>query len=161
MSAKDILDAIGAKLVERTREAITNKQVTQFGAVNASGRLANSVRYEATETRLTVFANDYMYYLQFGRRAGKFPPKSAIEFWLDNKPSAAANFGWNEATESQKRGIVFVVSRAIAEKGTTISQQGGSDLLTDIFTPELVQEIKLMLLDFTRTQVRSILFSER
>jgi hypothetical protein len=161
MFAKDIFEAIGAKLVERTREAITNKQVTQFGSVNASGRLANSVRYEATETRLTVYANDYLYYVQFGRRNGKFPPRNAIEFWLDNKQSAAANFGWNEATDSQKRGIVFVISRAIAEKGTTIYQQGGSDLLTDIFTPELVQEIKLMLLNFAKTEVRSILFSER
>lgn len=56
---------------------------------SASGALINSIDYRLQETaqeiKLIIDANDYLKYVDEGRKPGKFPPIQAIEKWTKLK----------------------------------------------------------------------------
>ena len=151
-----LLNEVGAKIVADLKNDIRNKQVTKYGAVNASGRLEKSIDYKVEGTRLIVTGEDYIYYLEAGRRNGKRPPKQAIREWIESKPSAQANFGWNQLKEYQKNSIVYLIQRKIGQKGTTIFEQGGSDLVSAVINRDIIEFIQTKLLEgFNTETVRS------
>jgi len=136
-----ILDEVGRVVSDRLVNDIKTKRVTKYGAVNASGKLAESVRYDVTNNgeTLRVYAEDYIYYLVHGRKNGKRPPKQAIREWIDAKGISPDGIS--------KDSLAFLIARKIGEVGTTIYQQGGSDLVSDIITDELVVQVKQELND--------------
>lgn len=136
-----ILDEVGRVVSDRLVNDIKTKRVTKYGAVNASGKLAESVRYDVTNNgeTLRVYAEDYIYYLVHGRKNGKRPPKQAIREWIDAKGISPDGIS--------KDSLAFLIARKIGEVGTTIYQQGGSDLVSDIITDELVIQVKQELND--------------
>ena len=147
-----LLNEVGAKIVADLKNDIRNKQVTKYGAVNASGRLEKSIDYKVEGTRLIVTGEDYIYYLEAGRRNGKRPPKQAIREWIESKPSAQANFGWNQLKEYQKNSIVYLIQRKIGQKGTTIFEQGGSDLISAVINRDIIEFIQTKLLEGFNTE---------
>lgn len=136
ISTELILQSIGNTVVERLKNDIKNKPVTKYGAVNASGKLYDSIRYEVVNNgeTLRVYAEDYIDYLVYGRRNGKFPPRDAIRKWIDDKGL--------EPVGISKDSLAFLIARKIAREGTTIFQQGGSTLLSDIITDNLIRETR-------------------
>lgn len=136
VSTEIILNEIGLYVSERLKDDIKNKRITKYGSVNASGRLANSVRYEVTNLgeTLKVYAEDYIDYLVYGRSPGKFPPKEPILKWISDKGITPDGISVNS--------LAYLIQRKIAQKGTTIFEQGGSDLLSGILTDEYVVEMK-------------------
>jgi hypothetical protein len=68
------LDTIGKQAVERLKNNILNVTYNGIQPANNTGKLLSSVRYVATENRVTVFAEDYVYNVSEGRRPGKYPP---------------------------------------------------------------------------------------
>lgn len=147
-----LLNEVGAKIVADLKNDIRNKQVTKYGAVNASGRLEKSIDYKVEGMRLIVTGEDYIYYLEAGRRNGKRPPKQAIREWIESKPSAQANFGWNQLKEYQKNSIVYLIQRKIGQKGTTIFEQGGSDLVSAVINRDIIEFIQTKLLEGFNTE---------
>jgi len=141
LSTELILDEVGSVVSDRLVNDIKTKRVTKYGAVNASGKLAESVRYDVTNNgeTLRVYAEDYIYYLVHGRKNGKRPPKQAIREWIDAKGISPDGIS--------KDSLAFLIARKIGEVGTTIYQQGGSDLVSDIITDELVVQVKQELND--------------
>jgi hypothetical protein len=141
LSTELILDEVGSVVSDRLVNDIKTKRVTKYGAVNASGKLAESVRYDVTNNgeTLRVYAEDYIYYLVHGRKNGKRPPKQAIREWIDAKGISPDGIS--------KDSLAFLIARKIGEVGTTIYQQGGSDLVSDIITDELVIQVKQELQD--------------
>jgi len=141
LSTELILDEVGSVVSDRLVNDIKTKRVTKYGAVNASGKLAESVRYDVTNNgeTLRVYAEDYIYYLVHGRKNGKRPPKQAIREWIDAKGISPDGIS--------KDSLAFLIARKIGESGTTIYQQGGSDLVSDIITDELVIQVKQELND--------------
>lgn len=130
---QDILKYYGELIVTRLRNDILNKKVTKYGSVTASGQLAQSVRYEVDESGLRIYANDYIVYLQDGRRPGKFPPKQPILDWIDDKGI--------QFNDIKKESLAFLIQRKIANEGTTAFIQGGTDLVSGVLTPELIKQI--------------------
>jgi hypothetical protein len=141
LSTELILNEVGRVVSDRLVNDIKTKRVTKYGAVNASGKLAESVRYDVTNNgeTLRVYAEDYIYYLVHGRKNGKRPPKQAIREWIDAKGISPDGIS--------KDSLAFLIARKIGEVGTTIYQQGGSDLVSDIITDELVIQVKQELND--------------
>jgi hypothetical protein len=141
LSTELILNEIGQVVSDRLVNDIKTKRVTKYGAVNASGKLSESVRYDVTNNgeTLRVYAEDYIYYLVHGRKNGKRPPKQAIREWIDAKGISPDGIS--------KDSLAFLIARKIGEVGTTIYQQGGSDLVSDIITDELVIQVKQELND--------------
>lgn len=141
---KSILHNYGQLIVEQLQLAIRTKPVTKYGVVNSSGNLAKSVRYEVTDSKLIIYAADYIYQVNRGRAPGKFPPIDAIKDWIDNK-----GLSYDIPINS----LAFLIARSIANKGTTAWQQGGTDIVEDVITPTLLEEIRQ---DFTEAVVKRI-----
>lgn len=146
MTEQEILTQFGEEIVTSLKQAIQELPVTRFGAVNASGKLADSVRYEVNERGLKVYAADYIYYVEHGRAPGKFPPIDSIKQWIEDK---GLNF------DIPINSLAFLIARKIAQKGTTAWEQGGTDLVESVINPELISDITESLLARLRIDVRS------
>ena len=154
LSTKLILENIGQSVVDTLKNDIKTKSlVAGFPPPNASGALYDSIRYEATEDSLKVYALDYIYYLVHGRKAGKKPPRAVIHKWIDDKgilPQADAS-----GRTISKESLAFLIQRKIGDKGTLIAQQGGSDLLSSILTESFIQNVKDELIFNTVNAIKS------
>lgn len=154
LETRMILEGIGERVISQLRSDIKNKSlVSGFPPPDASGALVNSLRYEATDTNLKVYALDYIYYLEHGRKPGKKPPRAVIRKWIDDK--GILPDGLNKDVEKAKDSLAFLIQRKIGEKGTLIYQQGGSDLLSSIINDSFIQEIKTELIFNTVEAIKS------
>lgn len=133
MDFEQYLTALGQELTDRLVKDIQTKPVTKYGAVNASGRLAKSVKFDVKNSTLTIYAEQYIGALEFGRRSGKRPPKDVIRKWIDEKGIIPNGIS--------KDSLAFLIQRKIGGEGTTIWQQGGSDLVSGIFNDQLKDSI--------------------
>lgn len=132
-SITEVLSRYGEVIKRQYVDDIKSKPATKYGAVNASGKLANSVRFEADETGLRLYALGYAYYVENGRGAGKAPPRAAIEQWITDK---------GLVSDISTKSLAYLIQRKIAREGTEAKKQGGTSLLGDIITPELINSIK-------------------
>jgi len=139
-----LLNEFGAKLSAELKDNIARKKFTPLGVFNASGRLKDSVHYDVIDSVCRVYAWDYIYYLEKGRKPGKKPPLKAIEDWIDAK---------GLVYDISKRSLAFLIQRKIAEEGTTVWQQGGSVLLEDTLSPQGIGVFKSKLV----TSINSLL----
>lgn len=80
----EVLNSFGRLLVEDYKESLI------YNSVNASDDLYKSVKYyfESDNRFLEVQLEleSYYWYVENGRKAGKFPPIQAIEEWIKVKP---------------------------------------------------------------------------
>lgn len=129
----EILNKYGLSVSEKVVSDIKNKKVTPRGSVNSSGKLAASIRFEVDSGRMVIYALDYIYFLEYGRKNGKMPPKKAIEDWVKDK-----GIKYDITLES----LVYLIQSKIAKEGTDIYKQGGSDLVTSIISISLIESIK-------------------
>jgi hypothetical protein len=87
--------------------------VNKYGGFNFKKFKINSLDYEVLETInglvLKIIADDYLQYVDQGRRPGKRPPQRAILKWVENK-----NITIKKQTPSQ---TAFVIARSIGKKG--------------------------------------------
>ena len=167
-----VLNKYGAVINAKLKEYVLSKDLTGLGPVYASGKLYNSIRYEVRTGVLRVYALNYIYFLEYGRKPGKFPPFDAsstkygikkrgsnkgkprgdfpnISFWMENKPAAQARFQWNILQDWEKSSLIYLLSRKLSKSGSLIYQKynpGGSNLVAGILTPELKKELNSELL---------------
>ena len=108
------LDEYAEKAEELYKRKLTDKEI------NASYKLLNSVettvkRNDDTFT-VTINLEDYWYYVENGRKAGRFPPIDKILEWIRVKPIAPYSDSRGRLpTEEQ---LAFLIARKIAEQGT-------------------------------------------
>ena len=109
-----ILDEYAQRAKELYKRKLTDK------GINASYKLLNSV--ETTVKRgddtFTVVINlePYWYYVENGRKAGRFPPIDKILEWVRVKPVIPYTDSRGRLpTEEQ---LAFLIARKIAEQGT-------------------------------------------
>lgn len=80
----EVLNSFGRLLVEDYKESLV------YNSINASDDLYKSVKYyfESDNRFLEVQLEleSYYWYVENGRKAGKFPPIQAIEEWIKIKP---------------------------------------------------------------------------
>lgn len=106
----DVLNRYGELLVTRYQTYVPE----------ASGKLVNSVRYELKTPDRTfeigLWLEDYWYYVENGRKAGKFPPIEKIKDWITVKPIIPRPMKNGKLpTEDQ---LAFLIARKIAREGT-------------------------------------------
>lgn len=104
---KGALEEFGeAYIIELTKQLISADK-------KATGDLIKSLDYSVIETidgvLLTIKANDYLKYVDAGRRPGKFPPINKIEKWVKVK-----HIKFKKQTQEQ---TAFVIARSIKDKG--------------------------------------------
>ena len=137
----EILKKWGIKLTEQLVNDIKTKMIQRRGAsgsfaspVNASGALAESIKYTIDGYRLKVQGNDYIYYLQNGRKPGGRPPIKVIRQWIDDKGIVPE--------KGSKDSLAWAIAKKIEQEGTTIYKAGGSDLVSGIFNETLRNSIE-------------------
>ena len=117
---REILNKFGVELVEQYKQnLIDNKRP-------ATGDLGNTVKFNLKEKNntytITLNLQDYWYYVENGRKAGKFPPINKIIDWIKIKPVLPYPDRSGRLPTTEQLG--FLISRKIAEEGT----KGTNDL---------------------------------
>lgn len=138
-----VIQAILAGFAERTIQGIRNnikeKQVTKYGAMNASGKMADSLGYRIDDKGLTIYSTEKFFtVLETGRKPGKRPPISVVEQWIKDKPIAS---------DINPKSLAFLIARKIGEKGSLLYRQGGnSGVISDFINETKIQEDLINLL---------------
>ena len=122
--------------------------------MKASGRWLNELEaiFEINENSFIgkIVGAKYTKQLTQGREPGSFPPVQAIKDWIMDKPITPRD---NISIDS----LAFLIGRKIQEVGTNYFQQGGTDLIDSIITPErlksIVEKIGLSLLDTATLEI--------
>ena len=90
----------------------------------ASGDLLNNIEYEVTRGDFTytiyVKMKDYWYYVENGRKAGKWPPIQNILDWIKIKPVLPRPNAEGKLPTPQQ--LAFLIARKIGEEGTEGTQ---------------------------------------
>jgi hypothetical protein len=155
MFIEDILEKFGITATEALVNAIKTKLIERQGAsggfrsvVNASGRLADSIDFVVTGSRLTIRGDDYIYYLENGRKPGKRPPKDVIRKWIDDK-------GIVPRDNISKDSLAYLIARKMSEEGSTIYKAGGSDLVSGIFNDQFVESLQSEFMNLLTVEIES------
>lgn len=90
------------------------------------------VESQGTRIKGRIIGMHYTIQLQLGRKPGKFPPIRSIAQWIEDK---------GIASDIPIRSLAFLIARKIAEEGTRYFQQGGTDLVDGVVTPERIEAI--------------------
>lgn len=109
------------KVLERYADAwIKNAEANLMeNDSNASGQLQRSMKsdkdkivIDEKQMRVTVELEDYWYYVENGRKAGKMPPIQPIIDWIENKPVPPKVEGLTVKQQA------YAIARGIGKNGT-------------------------------------------
>lgn len=105
--------------------------------MRASGKFAESLEVIiVNENKAQLWGEDYSQQLETGRRAGRFPPISAIEQWIRDK--GIANRIQGEISISS---LAFLIARKIHREGWKREEYGGVELISSVITDARIQKI--------------------
>ena len=111
----------------------------------ASGDLLNNIEYEVTRGDFTytiyVKMKDYWYYVENGRKAGKWPPIQNILDWIKIKPVLPRPNAKGKLHTPQQ--LAFLIARKIGKEGTEGTQdlRKATDTIWDTFEDRLYEAI--------------------
>ncbi|GIM60539.1 hypothetical protein ACF3OB_01155 [Capnocytophaga canis] len=119
--------------LEKIKEDLIAKHVSL--GMKASGKWIESLEVKTQATRGSIIGQAYTYQLQAGRKSGTMPPIQAIEEWIKQK-------GIKPVEDKMKiSSLAFIIARKIKQEGTKYYQQGGTDLIDSVVTPDRIQKI--------------------
>jgi len=127
-----------ANILQTELELIKTELIKEYDnlGMRASGKWADALEVQSTETSGKILGLNYSEQLEFGRRSGKQPPREAIEQWIRDKGLASRIE--NQISVSL---LAFFIVRKIRREGWNRQQYGGVDLISRVVTPERVQKI--------------------
>jgi hypothetical protein len=117
--------------------------------MKASGKWEQSLEVDVKRLRAIIYGEDYTEQLVNGREPGKrgasektkfnpegllFPPVDAIRQWILDKNIRFLG-------QIKLSTLAFLIARKIAENGTVAYQNGGTDLVEAVITPQRIQSI--------------------
>lgn len=119
-------------------ELIKNDLILLYEAkgMRASGSFADSLEVVSKQNVIQLYGLDYAEQLQFGREAGSYPNIEAIKKWIIDKGVFA------EALQKMKiSSLAFLIARKISLFGWKRERYGGVDLISEVITPERINDI--------------------
>ena len=126
------------EILTREFEAIKKDIIALYDKkkMRASGDFANSLEVIASEYSVKLIGNDYATQLEYGRKAGKFPPIKMIEQWILDKGVFSAVLN-----EIKLSSLAFLIARKIAKDGWGREDKDGVQLISSVITDERIQSI--------------------
>jgi len=126
--------------------------------LRAAGDYAEELEAQVTKTKMIMFGINYSQYMEYGRLAGKFPPRQAIENWIEVKKGLPNIF------YEKKKQMAFVIARKIAREGITVPNErnkGGviSKVVDDFLgndIHEMIEELGMLWLPRIKSDVLEI-----
>jgi len=124
-------------ILEKELELLKEDLIEAYDAkgMRASGAWAEALEVEVTLNTGKITGLKYSQQLEYGRRAGGFPPIDIIEQWIEDKGIKAIDDNITNRT------LAFLIARKIARVGWDRQGFGGVDLVTGIVTPQRIQSI--------------------
>lgn len=109
----EVLNSFGRLLVEDYKDSLIRNEV------NASDKLFNSVKYlfksDNRYLEIDLELENYYWYVENGRKAGKFPPIQKIEDWIKIKP--VLPYKDKNGKLPTLNQLTYLIGRKIKEKG--------------------------------------------
>lgn len=121
------------QFLEKLRLEVIRSQESK--GIKASGRSAGLLRVESNQLGgMLIDGAGTFYYQEYGRRAGKAPPLSAIYAWLEYK-----KYGLDYANFKERMSLAYRIRNKIARVGTEPARKGKpTKVLTDVIVKEQV-----------------------
>lgn len=139
-----IKDIIQSWLDETQKDLVVKYDQLGFRASGDWERsLSNSINETGGGYHAAIEGANYTYWMEHGRKAGKFPPRSAILKWIEDKGIIAEGIS--------KNSLAFLIARKIANEGTKIRPGIVSDVITQDRINQLIKDIGI----FYTAQVKS------
>lgn len=142
------------EVLERYGQLLVTKY--QMYVPEASGKLVQSVKYELkyneTSYEVGLWLEDYWKYVEYGRKAGKFPPLSKIEEWIRVKPVIPRPYDGKLPTEKQ---LSYLIGRKIAEEG--IEPKNVLKRAEDEVKDEMLMSIKQAIMEDIQEDINSVI----
>jgi hypothetical protein len=142
LSTDVIVNNFAQTLIAGIQSNIRNKRVTEYGSMNASGTMADSLKYKWDGKTLVIFSTEkYFTVLETGRAPSKRGGGNAvgerlidkIELWLDQKPVAVQDIS--------KKSLAYLIARKIHKEGSLLYRQGGnSGVISDYINQKYVTD---------------------
>jgi hypothetical protein len=104
--------------------------------MRASGKFADSLDVKVEGLTAQLWGESYAQQLETGRKAGAFPPISAIEQWIKDKGIANRIEGKISISS-----LAFLIARKIAKRGWKREEHGGVELISQVITDVRIQKI--------------------
>ena len=118
-------DEIIKKHLELLKSAIQDELRNKN--LDSSGEASNSLEVEENK----LLGNDYIYFLDQGRKPGKFPPPQNIRDWVRDK----LTIGDDESS------VAYLVGRKIANEGTEIYKDKTKGIQLDNLIKTMLKEL--------------------
>ena len=137
MTIEEILINSGNPLIQEIQANM------QSAGQNASGQTSQSLKQTVTETdgkiKFVIDADRHFFVLEQGRKAGKQPPISVIQKWIEDKPIRNAS-----------KGLAFAIAKKIGAEGSVLFRTGGrTDIFSNVITDDAVASITDKIANFT------------
>lgn len=139
---KLIQNAIKTKPIKRVSKRKGKPDKVFSAPVSASGRLANEITYKFSESGVSIYANDYIYELMFGKKptmsagGNDHNLESEIKKWMSSKGIHAEG---NQSDDT----LALLITNKIRKYGSSIylaSHGQNSGLLENVVSNQLIQE---------------------
>jgi hypothetical protein len=174
------LDSIGQQAVARLKNNILSVTYNGIQPANNTGKLANSIRYVATETRVTVFAENYVYNVSEGVKPGSYPPYNPndtrygfktrgpnkgkprgtfpnLADWVETKAGVKSRLNFDGKSDAEKAGTIQAIAIKRNKEGSLIHRKGGSDMLSSVIDEAFTNAIKNEISGILALEFKSIL----
>jgi hypothetical protein len=135
MASLDVfVNSFAQTLIEGIKSNIRTKKVTEYGAMNASGTMADSLGYKWDGNTLVVFSSEKFFtVLETGRSPGKMAPLDVIEKWFEDKPIAVQ--------EISKKSLAYLIAKKQSVEGSLLYRNGGnSGVISDFINEKYIRE---------------------
>ena len=115
-------------------DQVTNKHLNNLKAKiaeripNNTGGAASSLEVKGNQ----LLGNDYIYYLDQGRRPGRFPPVKNMIEWVNSKLGIQGK---------EAKSIAFLVGRKLANEGSEIFKDKSKGIRLDELIDETLEEL--------------------
>lgn len=127
------IERLVSKLVDLCRE-----ELRQYDATGSLSNFTYHINLNGSYFELIFSLQDYYYYLEYGRRAGKQPPIEAIEEWIRVKPIIP--YAVNGKVPDTRQ-LAFLIARKIGREGIEGKKPLTNAMYSDT-AENIIQEIK-------------------
>ena len=134
-------EAIYLKYLERLRLKLIAKYI-ELG-LRASGDYEQELEPVVDGDKMTMLGAFHSQFMEHGREPGKFPPRKAIEDWIDTKSSLPAQF------REKKSQFAFLIARKIAKEGIKVpNEYNQGEVVSSVVNDFLANDLQEMFDEF-------------
>lgn len=109
-----VLDAYGEAARDMYRAELEKRKKNASSALSSTAE--NITLRTASGFEVGLILQDYWKYVEYGRKPGKWPPRSVIERWISVKPVTPRAEGGKIPTVPQ---LAYLIQRKIGTEGVT------------------------------------------